>query len=114
MAANDIQIGGDHYKSKTGLEPWDVIARWNLGYLDGNALKYIARWRDKGGIDDLQKAIHYLEKLIEQETETIRDRQNEARQRQLNPVPYPEFFYEDKHLDEPLFQKTHRDTIWSL
>jgi hypothetical protein len=111
MAANDIQVGGDHYKSKTGLEPWDVIARWNLGYLDGNALKYIARWRDKGGIADLEKAIHYLEKLIEQETETV----NEAHANVIAEASrYPEFFVEDKHLDEPLFQKNHKDTIWSL
>ena len=64
--ANDIQIGGEHYK-KLKPEPWDVIGTWGLGYLDGNCVKYIARYREKGGIVDLEKAQHYLAKLIEQE-----------------------------------------------
>jgi len=65
--ANDTQVGGDHYKKYGDLQPWDVITAWNLGYLDGTALKYIARWRDKGGIADLEKAIHFLQKKIEVE-----------------------------------------------
>lgn len=65
MKANDIQVAGDHYKQYGDLQPWDAIAIWNLDYFEGNALKYIVRWRDKGGIQDLRKAIHYLEKKIE-------------------------------------------------
>lgn len=65
--ANAKQVGGNHYKKYGDLQPWDVIVAWNLGYLDGTALKYIARWRDKGGIDDIRKAIHFLEKFIEVE-----------------------------------------------
>lgn len=65
MSANDIQHGGDHYKKYGNLQPWDVITAWNLGYLDGTALKYIARWRDKGGVEDIKKAIHFLEKFVE-------------------------------------------------
>jgi len=67
FVANDKQIAGDHYKKYGDLQPWDVITTWNLGYLDGTALKYIARWRDKGGIEDIRKAIHFLEKFIEVE-----------------------------------------------
>lgn len=67
LSANEKQIGGDHYKKYGDLQPWDVITAWNLGYLDGTALKYIARWRDKGGIADIKKAIHFLEKFIEVE-----------------------------------------------
>lgn len=63
--ANDTQIGGNHYKQFTGLEPWDVITAWDLGYLDGTALKYIARWKHKNGIEDLKKAMHFLQKAIE-------------------------------------------------
>lgn len=68
MQANDKQIGGTHYKCYGDVQPWDVVAKWNLGYLEGTALKYIARWKDKGGIDDIKKAIHFLEKLVETET----------------------------------------------
>lgn len=63
--ANQKQIGGTHYK--TSIEPWDAIVSWELGYLDGNVVKYVARWRKKGGLADLKKAQHYLEKLIEEE-----------------------------------------------
>ena len=62
--ANETQIGGDHYKEKT-IQPWDFIAANQLGYFEGNIVKYVSRWRDKGGIDDLKKARHYLDKLIE-------------------------------------------------
>jgi len=64
--ANDRQVAGTHYKQLTH-ETWDVIIDWNLGYLDGNAVKYLSRWRHKGGIEDLKKARHYIDKLIEVE-----------------------------------------------
>jgi len=62
--ANDVQLGGDHYKGKT-IQPWDYIAAQNLGYFEGNIVKYVSRWKVKGGVDDLKKARHYLDKLIE-------------------------------------------------
>lgn len=73
MAANDRQHGGNHYKQFKNFEPWDVITAWNLGYLEGTALKYIARWKHKNGVEDLQKAIHFLEKCIEVEQSKIGD-----------------------------------------
>ena len=62
--ANKTQVAGSHYKSKT-IQPWDYIASNQLGYFEGNIVKYVSRWRDKGGVDDLRKAQHYLQKLIE-------------------------------------------------
>lgn len=62
--ANDIQVAGDHYKGKA-IQPWDYIISNELGYLEGNVVKYVSRWKDKGGVDDLRKAQHYLAKLIE-------------------------------------------------
>ncbi len=62
--ANNIQVGGEHYKAKA-IQPWDYIIANQLGYLEGNVVKYVSRWRDKGGINDLKKARHYLDKLIE-------------------------------------------------
>ena len=67
MTANERQEGGDHYVSMT-IQPWDAIQQWGLGFLDGNVVKYIARWRKKNGVEDLKKARHYLDKLIEMET----------------------------------------------
>ena len=64
MSANNTQVSGTHYKGKA-IQPWDFIAANELGYFEGNIVKYVSRWREKGGVDDLRKAKHYLEKLIE-------------------------------------------------
>ncbi len=61
--ANTIQIGGDHYK--TEYEHWDFVENNGLGYLEAAATKYVTRWRHKNGIQDLEKALHYTEKLME-------------------------------------------------
>lgn len=63
------QIGGDHY-AKHAIQPWDAMEAWFspemfVGFLTGNALKYLARFRDKGGLEDVRKAGHYVEKLVE-------------------------------------------------
>ena len=64
MTANEEQVGGRHYIEKS-IQPWDYIIANQMGYLEGNIIKYISRYKDKGGLDDLIKASHYLEKLIE-------------------------------------------------
>lgn len=51
------------------IQPWDFIASNDIGYLDGCAIKYLARWKDKGGVEDLRKARHFIDKLIETELE---------------------------------------------
>ena len=66
---DDMQIGGTHYADKK-IQPWHAMEAWMpheqfVGYLRGNVIKYVARCDDKGGIDDLRKAKHYLDKLIE-------------------------------------------------
>lgn len=66
MSANKHQIGGSHYKGKE-IEPWDYIIANNIPFMEGNAIKYLTRWRSKGGVDDLLKARHYIDKLIEVE-----------------------------------------------
>ncbi len=66
MAANEYQIGGSHYKGRD-LQPWDIIAMFDLDFFEGSALKYLLRWRQKNGVEDLKKARHYIEYLIERE-----------------------------------------------
>ena len=61
------QVGGSHYKDK-GIQPIIYIHANNLGFCEGNVVKYVTRWRDKNGIADLEKAKHYIELLIELET----------------------------------------------
>lgn len=62
------QIGGSHYKQLT-IQPVEYIHANGISYFEGNVIKYVSRWRDKGGMEDLHKAKHYLELLIELETE---------------------------------------------
>jgi len=70
IRANAQQVGGAHYATKA-IQPWDFIIANNLGYLEGNIVKYVSRWKDKGGVEDLKKAQHYLQKLIEVSDEKI-------------------------------------------
>jgi|TARA_R100001530_G_scaffold1283_1_gene2247 hypothetical protein len=64
LIASEKQIGGNHYKDRV-IQPIDYIVKNNLDFLEGNVVKYITRWREKGGIEDLKKAKHYLELKIE-------------------------------------------------
>lgn len=57
-----------HYKSESGLEVIDVIEGFSLGFHEGNVVKYLLRWRQKGGVQDLRKARWYLDRFIERET----------------------------------------------
>jgi len=76
MKANSKQIGGNHYKS--GIDVWDFVHQNDIGYLAGNAIKYLARFKKKNGVEDLLKSQHYIEKLIEVETEAEEERQAQA------------------------------------
>lgn len=64
MSANNRQVGGDHYKTG-GEEHWDRVARLGLDYFQGQITKYVERWKKKGGVQDLHKARHFLDKYIE-------------------------------------------------
>lgn len=66
MSANEKQVGGDHYKST--IQHWDYVIANDLDYFQAQITKYVARWRKKGGLPDLEKAKHFLEKYIETET----------------------------------------------
>lgn len=62
--ANLTQVGGGHYKGRL-IEPWDFCAANGLDAFQSSIVRYVVRWREKGGVEDLRKARHYLDKLIE-------------------------------------------------
>lgn len=63
---NAAQVGGNHYKGTT-YQHWDFVNRvLHNRYLEGNITKYLVRWKSKGGLQDLMKAHHYLQKLIQE------------------------------------------------
>jgi len=68
MSANAVQVGGDHYKASDN-QPWDLISRHGIGFLEGSVIKYVSRWRGKNGREDLEKAHHFLMKIEEVEQE---------------------------------------------
>lgn len=63
MQANDLQVGGDHYKAE--YQHWDYVYDTGLNYLNAQITRYISRWRKKNGIEDLRKALHYARKARE-------------------------------------------------
>lgn len=78
--ADDYQVGGDHYKT-LAVEPWRAMAAWMTpeefrGFLKGNVIKYLARQK---GEDDHQKALHYLQKLVELEGRQSEDSSTKRR-----------------------------------
>lgn len=66
-SALDVQVQGDHYKGLK-IQPIEYIHANGIPFAEGCVIKYVTRWRDKGGIRDLEKARHFLDLLIELET----------------------------------------------
>jgi len=63
-SALDKQVAGTHYKSMA-IQPVEFITRNSIGFLEGNIIKYVCRHHAKNGVDDIRKAIHYCELLLE-------------------------------------------------
>lgn len=64
MSALGKQIGGNHYRDG-GIQPVQYIEANGLGFCEGNIIKYVTRHREKGGAEDLRKARHYIDLLLE-------------------------------------------------
>jgi hypothetical protein len=64
--SKDTQVGGNHYKDMP-IQPVEFIQKNRLDYCQGNVIKYVCRFRHKNGKEDLLKAKHYIDLLIEQE-----------------------------------------------
>ena len=66
MTALTVQEGGNHYKDMP-IQPVEYIHANKLGYFEGCVIKYVSRWKKKNGIEDLKKARHFIDLLIELE-----------------------------------------------
>ena len=64
MKSYKKQVGGNHYK-KYKIQPVEFIIKNNIGFCEGNIIKYVLRFKEKGGVQDLEKAKHYIELLID-------------------------------------------------
>jgi hypothetical protein len=70
MSPDRTQVGGTHYINMS-VQPWDAMRAWMTheqfcGYLRGCAIKYLARYPHKGGAEDVKKAHHYLDALVQE------------------------------------------------
>lgn len=79
--ALDSQVGGDHYK-KLKIQPIEFIHANEIPFIEGNVIKYICRWKEKGGVADLNKVIHYVHLLIDLESRN----QSSPSSTPVNPV----------------------------
>ncbi len=66
MSSLDEQIGGDHYQTYT-IQPIEFLYKNNVPFIEGNIIKYVLRHKNKNGVEDLKKARHYVDMLIELE-----------------------------------------------
>jgi len=69
-SALKVQVGGLHYKNLP-IQPVQYIHANGIGFFEGSVIKYVSRWRNKNGIADLRKAIHFIELLIELEETNV-------------------------------------------
>lgn len=65
--ASSKQVGGDHY-AVMKIQPIEFILANELGFCEGNVIKYLCRYKRKNGLEDLKKARQYLDFLIERES----------------------------------------------
>jgi hypothetical protein len=95
--ANDTQVGGDHYRKKP-IQHWDFVGTNQHSYLGGQVSKYLCRWKDKNGVQDVDKAVHFLDKLIEV-----------MHQAEIHPIPVHEFLeaQETGHLESSIIMAVH-------
>jgi hypothetical protein len=70
MSALAHQEGGSHYKD-LAIQPVEYIHKNGIGFCEGSAIKYLTRWREKGGVEDLKKAKHFIDLLIELEGDEV-------------------------------------------
>jgi len=105
------QVGGDHYKAE--YQHWDWVPDTGLGYLEATATKYLPRWRVKGGIQDLKKALSYIDKLHLQLKEKP-ERTPCARTRPLRSDALLGRYIESSKMDTNEVELTSRLDCWEF
>jgi hypothetical protein len=101
--SNEIQVGGKHYK-KCVIQPWDYVIANDLDYFQGSIIKYVTRWKDKGGVEDLRKALHFLEKYIE-----VKEKENGSIGNTNSTSSYPSSGRWSEELDRPVYWRGPSD-----
>lgn len=82
MTALKNQVGGDHYKNLK-IQPVEYITENGIPFIEGSVIKYVTRWRSKGGVKDLEKARHFLDILIEMNKEPTEEPTKEPKKEKV-------------------------------
>ena len=69
LKPSEYQVAGTHYRDMP-IQPGTFVRKNGIGWYEGNAIKYICRYKQKGGIEDIKKAIHYLQLILEENDNT--------------------------------------------
>lgn len=77
MDALKTQVGGSHYKDMP-IQPVEYIVKNNIPFREGCVIKYVSRWKTKGGLQDLKKAAHFLSMVIEEEERKLEPKNSGA------------------------------------
>lgn len=85
MKSLNKQEGGDHYKDHA-IQPVEFIQKNKIGFMEGNVIKYVCRHHKKNGVEDINKAIHYLEMLRELQYPEKSDENQMEMDLQPNPI----------------------------
>lgn len=100
--ANEVQVAGTHYRDGEVIQHWDYAASHEFDYFQGQITKYVTRWKKKNGLQDLEKAKHFLEKYIEitkQSTQVSGTSRNFVLgvlpQERISAIPLTEFIKSD-------------------
>ncbi len=104
------QVGGNHYKNvPPEYQHWSLVSIYGWDYFQATAIKYIIRYKNKNGIEDLKKARHYLDKMIEQEeklkvsVDPPHEQLGDLLPNQVKPTGWEGFFYEGGSRDWDMF-----------
>ena len=103
MSALERQVGGSHYRDLR-FQPIEYIIKNELGFCEGNIVKYITRWKLKGGREDLEKVIHYAQILldypspkVESTEDQLRDQVNLLFKTKRHAPPVSEYDLQEYH-----------------
>lgn len=116
MSAFKEQVGGNHY-TKMAIQPAEYCFKNNIGKLEGDAIAYLSRWKDKNGLEDLKKARHTIDLLIELEVskrnEAVNLQGNDLKVSICDSMNLADSFLRDIRASELAYAENQHKTLWT-
>lgn len=117
VSAFKEQVGGNHY-TKMAIQPAEYCFKNNIGKLEGDAIAYLSRWKDKNGLEDLKKARHTIDLLIELEVSKRNETVNAINGNNLSvsicdTMNLADSFLKDIRATELAYAENQHKTLWT-